>query len=261
MGEFVMPGWLFQIATGKSYLGMLVCLGLAMPVFGQGNPATASDSLEAIRAQLQELRSSLDDMRGQFAASKGESAALRREIQSLREELQQVRNDDTASRSGGSAGPSGKPDDRRADLAEEQRLIAAKVDEHEQTKVASGSRYRVRLSGMVLLNAFHTRGAVDNIDLPLTARPIAPGESGGSSAATVRQSLLSLEVFGPQWGGAKTSGELKFDFFGGFPATTEGVTSGLVRLRTATLRLEWENTSIVAGQDTPFFSPRSPAQP
>ncbi|HXB68512.1 MAG TPA: hypothetical protein VNY05_09720 [Candidatus Acidoferrales bacterium] len=253
-----MPGWLFQIATAKPYLGMLVCLGLAMPVFGQGNPAAASDSLEAIRAQLQELRSSLDDMRGQFAASKGESAALRREIQSLRDELRRVRNDDAASWSGGSAGPSGKPDDRRADLAEEQRLIAAKVDEHEQTKVASGSRYRVRLSGMVLLNAFHTRGAVDNIDLPLTARPIGPGESGGSSAATVRQSLLSLEVFGPQWGGAKTSGELKFDFFGGFPATTEGVTSGLVRLRTATLRLEWENTSIVAGQDTPFFSPLSP---
>src|ERR1700730_13589378 len=94
MGEFVMPGWLFQIATGKPCLGMLVCLGLAMPIFGQGNPAAASDSLEGIRAQLQELRSTLDDMRGQFAASKGESAALRREIQSLREELRQVRNDD-----------------------------------------------------------------------------------------------------------------------------------------------------------------------
>src|SRR5262249_23179076 len=68
----------------------------------------------------------------------------------------------------------------------------------------------------------------------------------------------SLEVFGPQWAGAKTSGELKFDFFGGFPATSEGVTAGLLRLRIARLNLEWKNTSLVAGQETIFFSPLSP---
>jgi hypothetical protein len=32
----------------------------------------------------------------------------------------------------------------------------------------------------------------------------------------------------------------------------------LVRLRTAGLRLDWQNTSLVAGQEAPFFSPLSP---
>jgi hypothetical protein len=196
-------------------------------------------------------------MRSRLLASESESAALRQEIQAVREQLQAVRGDAVPEGSDSSSQP-GKPEDSLAGLAEEQRLIAAKVDDQHQTKVASGSRYQVRLSGMALLNAFSTRGSVDNIDLPLIARPTASGESNGSSAATVRQSILSLEVSGPQLGGARTSGELKFDFFGGFPANSEGVTAGVVRLRTATLSLDWKNTSLVAGQDTPFFSPRSP---
>ena len=74
----------------------------------------------------------------------------------------------------------------------------------------------------------------------------------------MRQSLLGLEVFGPTLGRAKTRGDIQFDFFGGFPATLDGVTAGLVRLRTATVHFDWARTSIVAGQDTPFFSPLSP---
>jgi hypothetical protein len=63
---------------------------------------------------------------------------------------------------------------------------------------------------------------------------------------------------GPQWKGAKISGDVSFDFFGGFPSNSEGVTSGVVRLRTARISLDWANTSIVAGQESPFFSPLSP---
>jgi hypothetical protein len=36
------------------------------------------------------------------------------------------------------------------------------------------------------------------------------------------------------------------------------VNSGLVRLRTATMRLDWKDTVVVAGQDQLFFSPNSP---
>ena len=31
-----------------------------------------------------------------------------------------------------------------------------------------------------------------------------------------------------------------------------------MRLRTATMRMDWENTAVVAGQDGLFFSPNSP---
>jgi hypothetical protein len=51
---------------------------------------------------------------------------------------------------------------------------------------------------------------------------------------------------------------VQFDFFGGFPSTLDGVTAGLVRMRIAKVRFDWQHTSIVAGQDIPFFSPLSP---
>jgi len=109
-----------------------------------------------------------------------------------------------------------------------------------------------------LLDIASTSGAVDNLDLPEVAQPSRPGDSGGSLSAGVRQSRMGLEVFGPTLGGARTTGELALDFFGGFPATRDGVSSPRVRLRTATFALDWKNASVLAGQDVPFFSPRSP---
>jgi hypothetical protein len=51
---------------------------------------------------------------------------------------------------------------------------------------------------------------------------------------------------------------LQVDFSGGFANGPDGVNSGLVRLRIATARMDWNNTSIIAGQDNAFISPLSP---
>jgi hypothetical protein len=48
------------------------------------------------------------------------------------------------------------------------------------------------------------------------------------------------------------------DFGGGNPTTSYGVTAGLIRMRTANVRLDWEKTSLNVGQDALFFSPLSP---
>jgi len=58
--------------------------------------------------------------------------------------------------------------------------------------------------------------------------------------------------------GARTSGNVNFDFGGGFPTVDNGVTFGLARLRTAAFHLDWKNTSLIAGQDQLFISPDSP---
>ena len=76
--------------------------------------------------------------------------------------------------------------------------------------------------------------------------------------ASLRQSEIGLEVFGPRLAGAKTTGKLQVDFSGGFTNTSDGVNLGLVRMRVASLRMDWKNTSIVAGQDNAFMSPLSP---
>jgi hypothetical protein len=110
-----------------------------------------------------------------------------------------------------------------------------------------------------LLNLFHNRGSVDNLDFPTYATASSFYGSRPAFGATLRQSEIGFEVFGPELAGAKTSGEVQFDFGGGFPsAAFDGVSTGLVRLRTASAHLDWTHTSVVVGQDSLFISPNSP---
>src|SRR6202140_4639976 len=147
---------------------------------------------------------------------------------------------------------------RISKLEDEQELMNDKIVEQSQTKVESGSKYRVRLSGLVLLNTAVTRGSVDNLDIPQVAVPAeAPGVAGTFSGS-LRHSQIGLETFGPDIAGARTSANVKFDFAGGFPNVPNGAAFGVVRLRTGTVRLDWANTSIVAGQDAIFFAPLTP---
>ncbi|HEV2493451.1 MAG TPA: hypothetical protein VG204_10335 [Terriglobia bacterium] len=222
--------------------------------------------LQAAREQLASFKRELAESRAQAARSA--IAAIpgsenRATAEAHPAEKMAVSSGPAAPGRGGEGSGLGKRvnglDDRVTSLEESQQLLGAKVDDQYQSKVESGSKYRVRLSGIALLNVFGTRGSVDNLDVPTLARPREPLDSSGSFGATLRQTQLGLEVFGPRVGGARTSGDLQFDFFGGFPDTQDGVTAGLVRLRTSTVRFDWAHTSIVAGQDAPFFSPLSPS--
>src|SRR5262249_31551901 len=130
--------------------------------------------------------------------------------------------------------------------------------EQYQTKVESAAKYRVRFSGAVFVNLFGTKGAVDNLDFPNFVLADGPTYSRGSFSASVRQSLLGFEVFGPQIKGSQVKADIQFDFGGGFPNAPDGVTFPLPRLRTAMVRWVSPATTIAAGQDVPFFSPLSP---
>ena len=158
-----------------------------------------------------------------------------------------------------------KSGERAATLEEEYQLLSGKVDDQYQTKVESASKYRLRVSGIVLMNLFSNQGVVDNIDFPMYAyaRPaLSPNANNSLSSsgfgATLRQSELGFEAFGPTVAGAKTRADLQLDLAGGFPSVPNGVDSGLMRLRTATMRMDWTDTSVVVGQDAIFFSPTSP---
>lgn len=157
------------------------------------------------------------------------------------------------------APPAGRTQEQRlSQLEDDQDLTDSKLADQAQTKVESGSKYRLRLSGVILLNMFENRGVVDNADFPEIALEPNPLDSAGTFGGTLRQSQVGLSVFGPDVAGARTSADIRFDFAGGFPNTPNGTTLGLVRLRTGTIRLDWSNTSIIAGQDFLFFSPLAP---
>lgn len=240
---------------------------------GGSTPDTSlSDSVRELRKQIQELQAAVAEIRSEAQQYRTETADLRRELESVRAASgpQSARVAESAPQaaaasyalSAGEAPAASQPDlrtdERAATLEEEYQLLSGKIDEQYQTKVDSGSRYRVRLSGIVLLNLFSNRGTVDNIDYPSLAYNNPPGGSGGSFGGTLRQSQIGFEVFGPQLAGARTQADLQLDLGGGFPFTPNGVNAGILRLRTGTMRLDWKSTSIVAGQDGLFFSPLSP---
>ena len=105
---------------------------------------------------------------------------------------------------------------------------------------------------------FSNRGAVDDIEFPEIAEPPYPNGTNSTFGGSLRQSQISLEGFGPEIAGAHTSANIVFDFAGEIPETPDGAVTGIVRLRTGTIRFDWANTSIIAGQDTLFISPLSP---
>jgi hypothetical protein len=236
---------------------------------GQTTPANAT--LSEVQQQVRELSSALREMRGELAAAHSEAEGLKQELGQTRVELLALKGDLASTReakqvtspleanvapSNGGAGT--QLDARVSKLEEAQQLLSSEASDQDQSKVESSSKYRVRLSGMALFNAFTTRGATDNFDLPDYATARSPGMPNAAAGATLRQSIIGLDVFGPEIAGAKTQADIQVDFFGGFPQTPNGVTSSLVRLRTGGVRMDWQNTSLVIGQYGPFFSPLSP---
>jgi len=257
------------------------------PLSPESTHESVSDSVRELREQVRELQAAVAGMRSDWQQARTETAELRRELDELRagKGLRNVTlthavvKSETVSSAAAGSWPSvvknavqngvsedvntesqkeEKKDEHAARLEEEYQLLSGKVDDQYQTKVESASKYRVRLSGIVLMNLASNQGVVDSIDLPTLAYPRQPGDSGGSFGATLRQSELGFEAFGPAVAGAKTRADLQLDMAGGFPPVSNGINSGVVRLRTATMRMDWANTSLVAGQDSIFFSPDSP---
>ena len=251
---------------------------LAGVLVGTGWAQTTATGSESLQDSVRDLQTQIRELQSAVAEIRAEAAEYRAETQQLRGELAATRaavNRDAGSESvvlgrgpeknataeaGGAGATPQAPNatDKIARLEDEYQLLAGKVDDQYQTKVESASKYRVRLSGIVLLNLFSNRGSVDNVDFPSLATQSPAGFSGGSFGGTLRQSQIGLEVFGPRLGEARTRADLQMDFAGGFPQTLNGVNTGLVRLRTGTIHIDWQRTSIVGGQDGLFFAPQAP---
>jgi len=219
-----------------------------------------------LTAKIQALSESLEQTRVELSQS-------RQEIKELRSMLEQVME-----RTG--AGPSSAISEAHAQTSappahnstevsateqqnahitpDDWQIANARIDEMAQDKVESNLKYRLKLSGIVLLNAFSESGQVDNLDVPIVALPQTPADSSGAVGASLRQSIIGLTGIGPRLFGAYTVGDVQVDFFGGLPGGYAANTSGIVRLRVARLRMNWANTSIFGGIDAPFFSPNLP---
>jgi hypothetical protein len=271
----------FRALTASAFL-------LIAPVLTRGQTAhndsadAATPDVKSLAASMQKLQAQVESLNAQMGEMRTAQQQALQQAEQLRAELQQAK-EELAARLGNGREPmtsslSAPPatpamtavssntttqsgtslEDRVSKVEENQDLMNGKIQEQSQTKVESGSKYRLRLSGIVLLNTAVTRGSVDILDYPQIATPTTPPGTSGSFSGSLRQSQIGIEAFGPDIAGAHTSANLNFDFAGGFPNTSNGVAFGIVRLRTGTIRLDWNDTSLVAGQDGLFFAPLTP---
>ncbi len=151
-------------------------------------------------------------------------------------------------------------EDRLAKIEEQVDISASQIKEHAQTKVESESRFRLRLFGIILANTYLNSNDSSLKDEPLYAEPQPIGARGRTNnlGATLRQTKIGLAMTGPRIGNARMSAEVETDFWGGTQGKADGDVLGFFRLRTATARLDWDNTSIEIGQRGPIISPYDP---
>lgn len=245
-------------------------LGFAQNAAPSSDQASGGD-LRDLQDQVRQLRAVVEEMRSENAQSRAEMRQLRQDLQATRALLEQpagangnaagpaVAAGNSESEAPPAAGAQGSIEDRVQKLEDSTSLIGTKVDEQYQTKVETASKYRARLHGIVLMNAFRNVGGTNSLDFPDYAEPVPAGNPQATVGATLRQSEIGIEVFGPTVAGAKTSADVQLDFAGGFPSVGNGVNFGIVRLQTGSLHFDWEHTSVIAGQDSLFFSPLSPS--
>jgi hypothetical protein len=158
----------------------------------------------------------------------GENAKLRQEIQELRSRLD---------------GP--PPVEERVGVVEQR------VEDQSQTKVESSQRVPVRLTGMLLFNAFSSGRNGVPPDFPT----IATANRGPMMIrGTMRQTSIGIEVDSPYLiAGAQAHGRLIADFYG----TLDDYNTP--RIRTGFLDLQWPSTGLRVGIEKPIVAPRSPS--
>lgn len=185
-----------------------------------------------------------------------ENRRLADEVRMLREELQrrtavaaEVTTTGAPEQTTSGAIP-GSPEPR-VPVDEAVAVNSARIEEMTQTKVESSQKLPLKITGMALFNVFTNGRYAGGVENPTTAS-LTPLSTAG---ATMRQTVIGLQFQSPQTVlGASINGNLYMDLFGGTTASL----NHLLRLRVATVEMNWKNRSFVVGQDKPIVSPREP---
>src|SRR5580704_1258096 len=172
-----------------SVLGMvkrLVCITLLLnpAVFAQtGSPSTTPASSQDLDAEIRSLTESLQQTRSELAQSRTEIRQLRTALEEVISKVNGLRPAAAAEEKAAMAespksmaNPTPSEGQGQANISQDDwDILNARIEEQRQVKVESGARYRLKLSGLVLLNVSSIGGQVNNLDLPDVAVPTSPG--------------------------------------------------------------------------------------
>ncbi|MGH9667544.1 MAG: hypothetical protein ACRD9L_24245 [Bryobacteraceae bacterium] len=190
------------------------------------------------KSELQQILERLDRL-------EQENRNLTAEVRALRTELAASHTSPPAA----AAQPAGPP---ASPLNERMAVTEQRVEEQAQTKVEASQKLPITMTGMVLFNSYLNGQASGGQQDPTTAALTKTTDAGGAS---LRQSVLGFKFQGPKvWGGGQVNGSLYMDLFGG----TSSSLNHLLRMRVATVEVDWKNTTFLVGQDKPIIAPREP---
>ncbi|MDM7921438.1 MAG: hypothetical protein QUS14_03980 [Pyrinomonadaceae bacterium] len=173
---------------------------------------------------------------------------MQEQLEALKSAIAALKGDEPKAEAARASAPTAAPE--KAESAGSKQAPA-------QTKPDLGVNVgsaRLTPYGSIYFNAFGNSGGTNNADVPLFATSTGRGNTG----ASLRQTRLGVRLEGAKVGEAKLNAILEADFFGGFPSIGIGENFGVVRLRLANVRLDWEKTSLTLGQDWSVFAPVSP---
>jgi TolA-binding protein len=213
--------------------------------------ARAQSATEAnFAVKMQQLSDAITQTQKQLEQSQRELEQLRHQLTELQQQIAQTSapQADTAAAAQLSAAVE--------QLRERQAIQETQIATHEQSKIESESKYPVKLGGLVLMTGFVNTRRMDD---PVT--PSIALEGGGSTGATLRQTVFGIDARGPHLFGARTHADLRVDFDGAAASSSNGTDSyagGFVRLRTAHAALDWTNTRAFFSLDHPIVAPNTP---
>jgi len=208
---------------------------------------------ETPQQELQRLKQAVDQAQAQVDASQQQLLELKKSLALLEQRL--VAGNQTTPAPEAATVPANPPAPvaPSAEAQEQQAMQQSQIATLNQVKVESESKYPVKISGLILLNGFINTSQVDNASAPTIA--VA---GGGSTGASLRQTVLGIDAHGPTLAGATSHADVRVDFFGNALDSNYQM-GGLLRLRTAHATLNWKDTEVFAEMDRPIISPNQPS--
>ena len=229
------------------------CISSISAQQGSSQPAASTQTPAQLEQKVAAISAALEATQQQIEQSQ-------RQVQQLQQQLREVQQQMTAAGAVSAAPTTAalEPAFTPAALEERQQALEAAVKTHDQTKVESVSKYPVRVTGLILFNGYLNRGVADNTDLPAFALRPTSASGNGNLGASLRQTILGIEGDGPRIAGARSSANVSLDFFSNVSYTGYGTSAGIVRMRTASINLDWKNDSLQVGMMQPLIAPLSP---
>jgi len=230
---------------------------------------TAQDlNSDNLSQQIQKLTDAIASTKAQLEQSQRQIGELQKQLKALQLQVTQSRSAEVVPESSVSTSSAVTNQREPADITsalqdihDRQVMQESQIATQEQTKVESESKYPVKITGLLLFNAFVNTQAVD-----MPATPTLAVGGSGSTGFSVRQTVLGFDARGPHLFGASSYGDLRVDF-DDVPQSSNYVTSypgpysgnaTLLRLRTVHAGLKWEHTEAYFSLDHPIFSPDTP---